>query len=198
MDACAPPLLRFSARGRSRSQRRSRVCFAVGGRLLFRDCDPLSRFLVRRRTARRRRHYARRSTVASGSPIVHSFASARLRGDLRRLSAAQEGSKVFHTRIHSLWKSPAAANDDAHSRRCARAKPRPTPLSAIQIRPGAYGAAERDRHGANARAPRPWARDAGQAASAGHEPRRWTRAAIGLIVPLCRLPSTRSCRAPRK
>ncbi|MGZ3408222.1 MAG: hypothetical protein ACXVAN_17355, partial [Polyangia bacterium] len=32
---------------------RSRVCFAVGGRFLFRSRDPLSRSLVRRRTARR-------------------------------------------------------------------------------------------------------------------------------------------------
>ena len=32
---------------------RCRVCFAAQGRVLFRGCDPLSRFLVRRRTARR-------------------------------------------------------------------------------------------------------------------------------------------------
>ena len=33
---------------------RSRVCFAVGGRFLFRSRDPFSRSLVRRRTARQK------------------------------------------------------------------------------------------------------------------------------------------------
>jgi hypothetical protein len=198
MDACAPPLLRFDDRGRSRGHRRFRVSFAVGGRFLFRGRDPLSRFLVRRRTARRRRHYARRDRVASDSPIVHSFAHARLRSNVARLSRAQEASNVFHTLIHSLWKARGATNDDAYSRRHVRASSRSTRLSEIHYRASAGGAGLRDRHAANARALRPCAIDGGQPASTGQAPRRWTRAPIGLIVPVCRFPSTRSCRAPRK
>jgi hypothetical protein len=198
MGACAPPLLRFAVRGRSRVRWRSRVCFAVGGRFLLRGRDPLSRSLVRRRTARQKRPYARRDRQASTSPLVHSCRHVGLHGDVARLSREQEASKVFPTAIHSLWTAPAASSDDAHSRRRTRAKPRLAPLSAIQSRTSAWCARLRDRHGAK---PRPaWSRrrEHGQPAPDGRARRCWTRARIGLIVPVCRFPSTRSCRAPRK
>jgi len=158
----------------------------------------LSRFLVRRRTARRRRHYARRDRVASASPVVHSCGRVRLRGDPAWLSREQEASKVFPTAIHSLWTAPAAASDDAHSRRRLRAKPRPARLSAIHSRRPAWRAGHRDRHDANPRVAASCAIERGWSAPPGHAPRRWTRVPFGLIVPVCRFPSTRSCRAPRK
>lgn len=112
--------------------RRFRVSFAVGGRFLFRSRDPLSRSLVRRRTARRKRQYARRDRAASGSHVVHNCRHGRLHFLVARLSRDRRASKSFHTAIHSLWEARAAARDVAHSQGRARASARPTPLSAIQ------------------------------------------------------------------
>jgi hypothetical protein len=177
---------------------RSRVCFAVGGRFLFRSRDPLPRFLVRRRTARQETPYARRDLEASGSHVVHNCRHARLHFLVARLGRDPEASKVFHTAIHSLWKRGDGASDDGHSAQRARANPRRTPLSAIQRGAPANGADFRDRHRGQPRATRASAIDARQPAPQAAARHRWTCAAIGLIVRACRFPSTRSCRAPRK
>ena len=178
--------------------RRSRVCFAVGGRVLLRSREPLSRSLVRRRTARQKSPYARAHRDASRSPVVHSFGHGRLHFPVARLTCDRRAWEVFPTAIHSLWKTRAAPCDDAHSRRRARANLLGTPLSAIQCRDAACDAELRDRHASHPRAARICPRHGRQAASGAAAPRRWTRARFGLIVPLCRWPSTRSCRAPRK
>jgi len=112
--------------------RRFRVSFAVGGRFLLRSRDPLPRSLVRRRTARRKRPYARADPAASTSHVVHSRRHARLHFLVRRLGLPGTPSKSFHTAIHSLWKARAATNDVAHSHHRTRAKPHAARLSAIQ------------------------------------------------------------------
>jgi hypothetical protein len=177
---------------------RFRVSFAVGGRFLFRSRDPLPRFLVRRRTARQETPYARRDLEASGSHVVHNCRHARLHFLVARLGRDPEASKVFHTAIHSLWKRGDGASDDGHSAQRARAKPRGTPLSAIQRGAPPNGADFRDRHRGQPRATRASPIDARQPAPHAAARHRWTCAAIGLIVRACRFPSTRSCRAPRK
>ena len=181
---------------------RSRVSFAVGGRFLFRGRDPLPRFLVRRRTARRRRHYARRDRVASGSHVVHSCRHARLRRIVARLRARSARLQKFFPRPSTACgkRAPPRAMTRTRARR-SRAKPRPTPLSAIQSRPRPLARGLRDRHRRKPacdarlrdRAPASPRRADGQPRHAAGRAR-----AIGLIVPLCRFPSTRSCRAPRK
>jgi hypothetical protein len=94
---------------------RSRVCFAVGGRFLFRGRDPLSRFLARRRTARRSPHYAGAIAAASTSPVVHKRVLARLRRDPGGFARQQGPPRVFHTAIHRLWTRCARASTFAES-----------------------------------------------------------------------------------
>ena len=198
MGACAPPLLRFCCtRPTVACARRSRVCFAVGGRVLLRSREPLTRSLVRRRTARRRSPYRGRDSEASGSQLVHSSRRVRSHFRVARLDGDRRAPLDFHTAIHSLWRERAAPSDVADSRRHARARPRPTPLSAIQHGSLPPRAPWRDRHRLGARPAPICAIEVCQAAFGALAPRRWTPMAIGLIVPSCRSPSTRSCKAPR-
>jgi hypothetical protein len=199
MDACAPPLLRFPcsrpksrARGAPESPSPSEVASSFEAAIPFRGpwfvvVPPDKNDL---------------KPVAMPSQAPHALSTVSGTTDCIFLSrgwdAIAELQKSFHTAIHSLWKLPAAASDVAHSRRRAREKPRPAPLSAIQRGQIARGAMLRDRHDAGPRPARLCAIEVRRSATGGIGPRRWTCDRFGLIVPVCRFPSTRSCRAPRK
>ena len=105
--------------------RRFRVSFAVGGRFLFRSRDPLSRSLVRRRTARQERHTTHVAIARQAAHTLSTIAGTPIAFSCRALETRSPRFETFHTAIHSLWEARRRREDVAHS----IAAPAPAPVA---------------------------------------------------------------------